>query len=129
MSDYITDTGRTRTEPIDYSWRNQPGAGCLGEIDCEKCGCIMSASGSHCFCMGIYTCPRCGHGSKGWVGKMYTIDVPMTYSDGIVDTKGMLVSQLKSLNEEDRREVFRSFCNVCNRFLEDDERCFCWNDE
>jgi len=67
MSEFIIDTGKTRTEPIDYSWRNQPGAGCLGTIDCKECGCIMAAQGSHCFCMGIYTCPRCGYESKGWI--------------------------------------------------------------
>jgi|GEM_PF-3891221 len=67
MSEFIIDTGKTRTEPIDYSWRNQPGAGCLGAIDCKECGCIMAAQNSHCFCMGIYTCPRCGYESKGWI--------------------------------------------------------------
>ena len=35
-SEFIIDTGKTRTETIDYSWRNQPGAGCLGTIDCER---------------------------------------------------------------------------------------------
>ena len=66
-SEFIIDTGKTRTEPIDYSWRNQPGGGCLGAIDCKECGCIMAAQGTHCFCMGIYTCPRCGYDSEGWV--------------------------------------------------------------
>jgi len=65
MTEFIIDTGKTRTEPIDYSWRNQPGGGCLGTIDCKECGCIMAAQGSHCFCMGVYTCPRCGYTSKG----------------------------------------------------------------
>jgi len=69
-SEFIIDTGKTRTEPIDYSWRNKPGAGCLGSIDCKECGCIMSAKGSHCFCMGIYTCPRCGYEDKGWMNNI-----------------------------------------------------------
>ena len=67
MSDFIIDTGKTRTEPVDSEFDpDRPvAAGCLGTIDCEKCGCIMAAKGSHCFCMGIYTCPRCGHEPKG----------------------------------------------------------------
>ena len=69
-SEFIIDTGKTRTETIDYSWRNQPGAGCLGTIDCKECGCIMAAQGSHCFCMGIYTCPRCGYEPKGWMNNI-----------------------------------------------------------
>lgn len=59
--EYVRDTGQTvdLDNPPDYSWRLK-GGGCLGSIHCEECGCWMSASGSHCFCMGIYTCPRCG---------------------------------------------------------------------
>jgi len=64
-SEFIIDTGRTRENAIKYSSINEPRSGCLGEIDCEECGCIMAAQGSHCFCMGIYTCPRCGYESKG----------------------------------------------------------------
>lgn len=69
--EFIEDTGKTRTEPIDYSWRNQSGGGCLGTIDCKECGCIMAAKGTHCFCMGIYECPRCGHKEKGIVADSY----------------------------------------------------------
>ena len=67
MSDFIIDTGKTRTEPVDSEFDpDRPvAAGCLGTIDCEECGCIMAAKGSHCFCMGVYTCPRCGHEPKG----------------------------------------------------------------
>lgn len=30
----------------------------------KECGCIMAAKGSHCFCMAIYNCPRCGYEKK-----------------------------------------------------------------
>ena len=63
MSEFIKDTGETvdlNNRP-DYSWRNKSGAGCVGTIHCDECGCIMAAQGSHCFCMGIYDCPRCGY--------------------------------------------------------------------
>ena len=153
MSEFIIDTGKTRTEPIDYSWRNQPGAGCLGAIDCKECGCIMAAQGSHCFCMGIYTCPRCGYESKGWVHNIrgfkngspiyddpvdidsetfekiktgfaaISIDTPPV--DGIIDPHYMVFNQLKDLSQEDRAKVFRHFCRGCNRYLEEGEVCYC----
>jgi hypothetical protein len=124
------DTGKTRTEPIDYSWRNQPGAGCLGTIDCKECGCIMAAQGSHCFCMGIYTCPRCGYESKGFVHHVdveafTTIGVDIPPSDGIVDPHYMVFNQLKELSQEDRAKVFRHFCRGCNRYLEEGDVCYC----
>lgn len=151
MSDYIIDTGKTRTEPIDYSWRNQPGAGCLGTIDCKECGCIMAAQGSHCFCIGIYTCPRCGYESKGWVHNIRGFKNGSPIYDDPVDIDsatfekiktgfkavefaptGVMIhlpsvslAQLKELSQEDRAKVFRHFCRGCNRYLEEGEICYC----
>lgn len=151
MSEFIIDTGKTRTEPIDYSWRNQPGAGCLGTIDCKECGCIMAAQGSHCFCMGIYTCPRCGYESKGWVHNIRGFkngspiyDDPVDIDSAIfekiktgfkavdfaptgvmIDLPSVSLAQLKELSQEDRAKVFRHFCRGCNRYLEDGEVCYC----
>ena len=124
MSEFIIDTGQTRTEPVDYSWRNQPGASCLGTIDCKECGCIMAAQGSHCFCMGIYTCPRCGYSSSGWLENR-EIYLDFQPTDGIIDPKEMITNQLKSLNDTDRKEVLRHFCRGCNRYLEEGEVCYC----
>ena len=150
-NEFIIDTGKTRTEPIDYSWRNQPGAGCLGTIDCKECGCIMAAQGSHCFCMGIYTCPRCGYEPKGWIQKMrgFRNDSPI-YDDPVdidsetfekiktgfkavdfaptgvmIDLPSVSLAQLKELSQEDRAKVFRHFCRGCNRYLEEGEICYC----
>jgi hypothetical protein len=109
-SEFIIDTGKTRTEPIDYSWRNQPGAGC------KECGCIMAAQGSHCFCMGIYTCPRCGYESKGLGVSELKVDFSPT---------GVMIDQLKELSQEDRNKVLRHFCRGCNRYLEEGEVCYC----
>lgn len=139
MSEFIIDTGKTRTEPIDYSWRNQPGAGCLGTIDCKECGCIMAAQGSHCFCMGIYTCPRCGYESKGWVHNIRGFKNGSPIYDDPVDIDsetfekikngftptGVMIDQLKELSQEDRVKVFRHFCRGCNRYLEEGEICYC----
>jgi len=151
MSEFIIDTGKTRTEPIDYSWRNQPGAGCLGAIDCKECGCIMAAQGSHCFCMGIYTCPRCGYESKGWVHNIRgfkngspiyddPVDIDSATFEKIktgfkavdfaptgvmIDLPSVSLAQLKELSQEDRAKVFRHFCRGCNRYLEDGKSCYC----
>ena len=64
----VIDTGKTADldNPPDYSWRSKPGGGCLGSIHCEKCGCIMGMEGSSCFCLGIYTCPRCEFHKSAW---------------------------------------------------------------
>ena len=131
-SEFIIDTGKTRTEPIDYSWRNQPGAGCLGTIDCKECGCIMAAQGSHCFCMGIYTCPRCGYESKSWFDKHKTdikdyseFNVDFAPTGVMIDLPSVSLSQLKELSQEDRAKVFRHFCRGCNRYLEEGEFCYC----
>ena len=150
-NEFIIDTGKTRTEPIDYSWRNQPGAGCLGTIDCKECGCIMAAQGSHCFCMGIYTCPRCGYEPKGWIHNIrgFRNDSPI-YDDPVdidsetfekiktgfkavdfaptgvmIDLPSVSLAQLKELSQEDRAKVFRHFCRGCNRYLEEGEICYC----
>ena len=144
MSEFIIDTGKTRTEPIDYSWRNQPGAGCLGTIDCEECGCIMAAKGSHCFCMGVYTCPRCGYESKGWIHNIRGFkngspiyDDPVDIDSETFETiktgfkavdfapTGVMIDQLKELSQKDRAKVFRHFCRGCNRYLEEGEICYC----
>lgn len=151
MSDFIIDTGKTRTEPIDYSWRNKPGAGCLGAIDCKECGCIMAAQGSHCFCMGIYTCPRCGYESKGWIHNIRgfkngspiyddPVDINSETFEKIktgfkavdfaptgvmMDLPSVSLAQLKELSQEDRAKVFRHFCRGCNRYLEEGEICYC----
>lgn len=152
MSEFIIDTGKTRTEPIiDYSWRNQPGAGCLGTIDCKECGCIMAAQGSHCFCMGIYTCPRCGYYPKAWVHNIpgfkngspiyddpVDIDsetfekiktgfkaVDFAPTGVMIDLPSVSLAQLKELSQEDRAKVFRHFCRGCNRYLEEGEVCYC----
>jgi len=143
-SEFIIDTGKTRTEPIDYSWRNQPGAGCLGTIDCKECGCIMAAQGSHCFCMGIYTCPRCGYESKGWVHNIRGFKNGNPIYDDPVDIDsetfekiktgfkavdfaptGVMIDQLKELSQKDRAKVLRYFCRGCNRYLEEGEICYC----
>jgi len=151
MSEFIIDTGKTRTEPIDYSWRNQPGAGCLGAIDCKECGCIMAAQGSHCFCMGIYTCPRCGYESKGWVHNIRgfkngspiyddPVDIDSATFEKIktgfkvvdfaptgvmIDLPSVSLAQLKELSQKDRSKVLRHFCRGCNRYLEEGEFCYC----
>lgn len=148
---FIIDTGKTRTEPIDYSWRNQPGAGCLGTIDCKECGCIMAAQGSHCFCMGIYTCPRCGYESKGWIHNIRGLkngspiyDDPVNIDSEtfekiktgfkavnfiptgvMIDLPRLSLAQLKELSQEDRAKVLRHFCRGCNRHLEEGEICYC----
>ena len=124
MSEFIIDTGKTRAEPIDYSWRNQPGAGCLGTIDCKECGCIMAAQGSHCFCMGIYTCPRCGYDSKSWFDK-HKFKVDFAPTGVMIDLPSVSLAQLKELSQEDRAKVFRHFCRGCNRYLEEGEVCYC----
>ena len=144
MSEFIIDTGKTRTEPIDYSWRNKPGAGCLGAIDCKECGCIMAAQGTHCFCMGIYTCPRCGYESKGWIHNIRGFKNGSPIYDDPVDIDsetfekiktgfkavdfaptGVMIDQLKELSQKDRNKVFRHFCRGCNRYLEEGEVCYC----
>jgi hypothetical protein len=144
MSEFIIDTGKTRTEPIDYSWRNNPGAGCLGTIDCKECGCIMAAQGTHCFCMGIYTCPRCGYESKGWIHNIRGFKNGSPIYDDPVDIDsetfekiktgfkavdfaptGVMIDQLKELSQKDRNKVLRHFCRGCNRYLEEGEVCYC----
>ena len=151
MSEFIIDTGKTRTEPIDYSWRNQPGAGCLGTIDCKECGCIMAAQGSHCFCMGIYTCPRCGYESKRWIHNIRgfkngspiyddPVDIDSETFEKIktgfkavdfaptgvmIDLPSVSLAQLKELPQKDRAKVLRHFCRGCNRYLEEGEVCYC----
>jgi len=143
-SEFIIDTGKTRTEPIDYSWRNQPGGGCLGTIDCKECGCIMAAQGSHCFCMGIYTCPRCGYESKGWIHNIRGFKNGSPIYDDPVDIDsetfekiktgfkavdfaptGVIIDQLKELSQKDRNKVLRHFCRGCNRYLEEEDVCYC----
>ena len=132
MSEFIIDTGKTRTEPIDYSWRNQPGAGCLGAIDCKECGGIMAAQNSHCFCMGIYTCPRCGYESKGWIDsetfekiKTGFKAVDFAPTGVMIDLPSVSLAQLKELSQEDRAKVLLHFCRGCNRYLEEGEICYC----
>lgn len=34
-------------------------SGCIGELICEKCDHIIADS--ICLCVGIFTCPNCGH--------------------------------------------------------------------
>ena len=90
MSEFIKDTGQTvdPNNPPDYSWVGKPHTGCLGTIDCEECGCIMAAQGSHCFCAGIYTCPRCGHESNSWINSIeavnYAVTIPKTFPQEVM---------------------------------------------
>ena len=65
MSEFIEDSGKTSDNPQDYNKRDFTPQGCIGSIACKECGAILWAKGAHCFCMGIYECPRCGHKESG----------------------------------------------------------------
>ena len=144
MSDYIEDTGKTSDNPADYNKRDFTPQGCIGSIACKKCGAILWAKGTHCFCMGIYTCPRCGYESKGWIHNIRGFKNGSPIYDDPVDIDsetfekiktgfkavdfaptGVMIDQLKELSQKDRNKVLRHFCRGCNRYLEEGEVCYC----
>jgi hypothetical protein len=94
------DTGETADldNPPDYSWRSISG-GCIGSIHCERCGCIMGMEGSSCFCMGIYTCPRCGFESKNRFTDKESL--PVQNHDAVARTRQITELQRKTQNNGD----------------------------
>lgn len=80
----LYDTGKTVDNPDQFekenSETNKKYGGCVGERACYGCGAIIADT--ICLCIGVFTCPRCGHKNTPNFSK---VDVIIDWPDKIID--------------------------------------------